>query len=134
MIQSSGVEYFFLCYVPDPVSHRSVSIAVILIDPCDLEKGVCTMSSPQDWKSRVWFLDPDSDLEMLEALMTEIRDRLRSSSERSEMIQQLEDSFSNVIQVSRRRKCPFAPTPETASAFARQLLQTTSKTRRFAEM
>jgi len=42
-------------------------------------------------------------MEMLGSLLTEIRERLLSKEQRSDMIRQLEDSFSNVVQVSQRR-------------------------------
>jgi Protein of unknown function (DUF3037) len=127
MAGSCNVEYFFLLYVPNVVSGESIAIAAILIDSTDLENGICTMSFAADWQARVRVFDPDSDLEMLRALLTEIKDRLLSRDERAEMIRQMEDSFSNVIQVSQRRKCPVAPSPETFEAFARELLGNTFK-------
>ncbi len=127
MTPPCNVEYCFLHYVPNVGSDKRISIASILIDPTDLENGICTMSFAADWQTKVRSLDPDGDLEMLEALLVEIRDRLLSKSERSDVIRQLEDSFSNVVQISQRRKCPVVPISETVETFARELLGKTSK-------
>jgi hypothetical protein len=121
MTESSGLEYCFLQYVPNIVRDKSVSIAAIFIDPSDLENGMCAMICAPNWQTKVRHLDPDADLEMLEALLTEIRDRLLSKQNRSEMIGEMEDSFSNGVKVSRRWKCPVAPGAEI-EAFALRLL------------
>src|ERR1700722_6919945 len=91
---STSVEYCFLNYVPNVVSNEGVSIAAIVFSPRDLEAGVCAMIYAPSWQTRVRVLDPDADLETLEALLLEIRDRLLSPSDRSDMIHQMEDSFS----------------------------------------
>jgi Protein of unknown function (DUF3037) len=127
MTASGYVEYFFLHYVPHVISDESVSIAAIFVDPTDLEQGTCKMRFAADWQTKVQLLDPDADLEVLGALLTEIQDRLLSQSERSDMIRQLEDSFSNVVQASERRKCPVNLSPESIESLAWELLDKTSK-------
>jgi hypothetical protein len=127
MTASGNVEYCLLHYVPNVLSDKSVSIAAIFITSGDLENGVCTIIYAADWHTSVRVLDPFADLEMLDALLSDIRDRLLSPSQHSDMIHQLEDSFSNVIQVSQRQDCPLASSPEAKEAFARGLLQKTLK-------
>jgi predicted lipoprotein len=125
----TNIEYCLLSYVPNVLSCEGVSIAAIFIDSTDPEEENCTMRFAEDWQTKVRLLDLDSDLDMLAALLTEIRDRLLSKPERRDMIRRMEDSFSNVVQISQRQKCPVAPRPETIEAFARELLGKTSKTR-----
>lgn len=127
MTTSSNVEYFFLQYVPNALSSESVSIAAIFIDPTDLDQGICRVSLAGDWQTKVWHLDPDADVEMLEAVLTEVRDRLLSPTQRSDMIRELEDSFSNSLQISQRRKGPISSTPENIAAFAHELFDQPSK-------
>jgi hypothetical protein len=127
MIRPSRVEYCFLRYVPNVIRDEGVSIGAIFIDPADIERGICKIHFAADWQTNVRFVDPDADLEMLKALLTEIRDRLVTEGERSDMIRQLEDSFSNVIQISERQECPVAPRPEAIDTFARELLDNASK-------
>ena len=133
MTTSTTVEYCFLHYVPNVAADKSISIAAIFIDPTNLDDGICTVCIAANWQTEVQLLDPDSDLEMLEALLKEIQDRLLSRSERYGVIRQLEDSFSNVVQISHRRKCPIAPCPEALDAFARELLERMSHRPRRAQ-
>jgi hypothetical protein len=131
MSESGSVEYCFLRYVPNVVSGMSVAIAVILVDPSGPEKGICGMILAPNWQSEVQLIDPECDLQVLEALLTEIRDRLVSECHRADMLRQIEDSFANVIQVSQRRKCPTTLRPEAVEAFARGLFEQGSKTSLF---
>jgi hypothetical protein len=126
MTESSNIEYCFLRYVPKVDSDMGVDIAVIFIDATDLENGICTVRVAADWQTKVRSIDQEGDLEMLSALLTEISDRLLSESERADMIHQLEDSFSNSVRVSQRRKCPVARRPGAIEAFARGLFSETS--------
>ncbi|MGB2602251.1 MAG: bacteriohemerythrin [Candidatus Sulfotelmatobacter sp.] len=105
MANVSNVEYFSLNYVPRALSNKSVSVAVIFVDPSWTEGGVCTMSVQNDWQKKVLNIDHDADVEMLEALLKEIGNRLLPKIDRHAVISQLEDSLSNIIQVSPRRTC-----------------------------
>jgi len=127
MTASTNVEYCVLHYVPNVLSDKSVSIAAIVVSSGDLETRACSMVYAPDWHTGVRVLDPTADLEMLEALLSDIRDRLLSPSQRSNMIHQLEDSFSNVIQVSQKRECTLATSPNAIEVFARGMLEKTSK-------
>jgi hypothetical protein len=130
MTTSDDVEYFFLQYVPNVVSGESVSIAAIFIEPTDPDQGICRFSLAEDWQTKVRCFDPDADVEMLEITLREIRDRLLSTIEHSDMLRELEDSFSNTLQISQRRKCPFVSTPENIAAFAHELFNKSSKVAR----
>ena len=127
MTESSDFEYCLLHYVPNLLRDKSVSIAVIVFDSSDLENGIRTMICAADWQTKVRILEPDTDVEMLVALLTEIRDRLLSPSQCSDMIRQLEDSFSNAVQISLRRKYRFDSSPKAVGAFARRLLEKTAR-------
>jgi hypothetical protein len=50
-------------------------------------------------------LDPQADVEMLESLEREIRGQLATSHDRDALLRRLEDSFSNVIQLSPAKGC-----------------------------
>jgi hypothetical protein len=102
MRASSHVEYIILRYVPNILGTEDVAIATILISSGDQHDMICD----RGWQSKVRILDTNADVDMLSNLLEEIRCRLLSPSESSEMIQQLEDSFSNILQVSARRRGP----------------------------
>ena len=128
MTKLRRVEYCLLRYVPNVVYEVFVNTAAIFIDRLDLENGLCSISCAPDWRTRVLSLDPDADMQMLEALLTEIRRRLLSTCERSDMIHCIDDSFSNVIQISEWRECAVDPDIETIEVFARELFGKTSET------
>jgi hypothetical protein len=100
MITSTSVQCWLLYYVPNVLSDKTVSIAAIIIPAEDIETGARGMIYAADWQTEVRILDPDADLEMLNALLSEIRDRVLSPSQCSDMIHQLVDSFSNIVQLS----------------------------------
>ena len=54
---------------------------------------------------RVRCLDPQADIEMLEALERDIRLQLRGIRDREALLRKLEESFSNVIQLSPTKAC-----------------------------
>jgi hypothetical protein len=127
MTTSRDIDYCLLYYVPDVLcSDKSVSIAAILVKSTDPRIEVCAMVCAADWQRKVQILDPDADLEMLDATLSEIRQQLASPSRSSGMIGQMMDSFSSAIQVSQRQKCPSASDPEGIEAFVRRLLLETS--------
>src|ERR1700684_2922610 len=100
MITSTGVECWLLYYVPNVLSDKTVSIAAIIIPSEGVETGARGMIYAADWQSEVLLLDPHADLEVLDALLSEIRDRVLSPTQCSDMIHQLVDSFSNIVQLS----------------------------------
>ena len=128
MTTSTSVECWLLYYVPNVLSEKTVAIAGIIIPSGDLEAGAYGMIHAADWQTKVRVLDPDADLQMLNALLSEIRDRLVSPSQRSDMIQKLEDSFSNVVQVAPARLRTPASSPTDIESFARGQMQKTSET------
>jgi Protein of unknown function (DUF3037) len=99
------LEYFFLQYAPNALSEECVNVALIQLDSGATGSGICSFRVAKDWIGRVQSIDPDVDLEMLAAAWTEF-ERMLSDPERSrETLMMIEDSFSNVLRVSSRRKC-----------------------------
>ncbi|HEY6765277.1 MAG TPA: DUF3037 domain-containing protein [Candidatus Sulfotelmatobacter sp.] len=123
MTESNYVEYCLLHYVPNVVDNRSALVAALVFDCSEREGGICSLTLDSNWQNKVRAVDPEADVEMLAALFTDIRDRLSSETQRSEMIHQLEDSFSNLIQLSQRRKWKMAPYSAADDAFARELFE-----------
>jgi hypothetical protein len=110
-------EFFLVRYVPDPVKNEFVNIGVLLREAGKPEKPVVRFT--RDW-TRVRCVDPDADVEMLEALEIEIRQRLaEESSDTTPIMKTLEDSFSNLLQITEPKAC----LAETVSAELDQLMQ-----------
>jgi len=122
MNKSTTIEYCYLDYVPNVIEKEGVSIAVFVFDSSDMEKGMFAMCLVADWQSKVCKLDPCADLEILEALLTEVRERLFSEGQRSATMEQLESSFSNTLRISQRRTCQVIPSQVSIVEFTRGLL------------
>ncbi len=96
-------EFFLLRYVPDAVKDEFVNLGVVLYQPAQAgsgEAGFADVRFTRDWR-RVRCLDPDVDVEMLEALEREIRERLAEGGKSREwLLGKMEDSFSNAIRLT----------------------------------
>src|ERR1700744_127768 len=88
-------------YVPDPVKNEFVNIGVVLRgDEQSGEQGrdQGLVRFTRDW-SRVRCLDPDVDTQMLEALESEVGERLRiPASAQKPILDRFEDTLSNCLQ------------------------------------
>lgn len=114
-------EFFLLRYVPDAVKGEFVNIGVVLLGPTGAE-----LRFSGDW-ARVRCMDPDADLEMLQAVESELRTELSGNSKgRERMLQRLQDSFSTSIQLSPLTGC-LAESPQAeADLLARHYLETST--------
>ncbi len=125
--QLKQCEFFLLRYVPDAVKGEFVNIGVVLLGPGGIE-----MRFSGDW-SRVRCLDPDADLEMLQAVESELRSELAHGESRERMLLKLRDSFSTSIQLSPVTGC-LTESPQTeADLLARHYLETSAARRVKAE-
>jgi len=104
MSDQRQLEFFLLRYVPDAVKDEFVNIGVVMIEPSANGAGFADVRFTRDWR-RVRCLDPQVDIEMLEALEHDIRGQLGDVRERGVLLRWLEDSFSNVIQLSPTKGC-----------------------------
>ena len=94
-------EFFLLRYVPDAVKDEFVNIGVVMLEA---DAGFADIRLTRDWR-RVRCLDPGVDVEMLEAVEREIRARLTDVQDRDALVKKLEDSLSNLIQLSPAKGC-----------------------------
>jgi len=104
MADKRQLEFFLLRYVPDAVKDEFVNIGVVMTEPGANGSGFADVRFTRDWR-RVRCLDPEADIEMLEALEREIRSQLGSVNERAVLLRKMEDCFSNLIQVSSTKGC-----------------------------
>jgi len=98
------LEFFLLRYVPDAVKDEFVNLGVVLIEPGVNGPGFVDARFIRDWR-RVRCLDPDVDIEMLQALEREVQAHLQETHTREALLKRLNDSFSNLIQVSPMKAC-----------------------------
>jgi hypothetical protein len=98
------LEFFLLRYVPDVVKDEFVNIGLVMVEPGANGSGFAEVRFTRDWR-RVQCLDPQADVDMLAALEREIRGQLVTTKDRAALLRRLEDSFSNVIQLSPVKGC-----------------------------
>jgi hypothetical protein len=91
-------DFFLVRYVPDQLRNEFVNVGVLLRDA--VESGQTMVRFTRDW-ARVRCVDPDFDAAMLEGLESELREKLvEQGAQAQAMMRVLEDSFSNVIQIT----------------------------------
>jgi Protein of unknown function (DUF3037) len=116
--------FFVLRYVPDAVKNEFVNVGLVLLP----QAGGVELRFTRDW-SRVKCLDPEADVEALEAVEADLRDKLRSmNGDRDFILRKIQDSFSNALQPSEMTACAATKSPsEEADLLARLYLETTRR-------
>jgi hypothetical protein len=105
MAANRQLEFFLLRYVPDAVKDEFVNIGVVMVEAAgNGDRGFAQVRFTRDWR-RVRCLDPGADVEMLEALEREIVQGLQTGGDARALLARLEDSYSNLIQVSEAKGC-----------------------------
>lgn len=98
MAETHQSAFFLVRYMPDLSKGEFVNIGVVLLDE---PSAFADVRFTRDWR-RVRCLDPDADVEVLEALEGELRAALRSAAEldRVFLFQKLPDWASNALQLT----------------------------------
>ena len=104
MSERRQLEFFLLRYVPDAVKDEFINIGLVAIEAEKSGDKFGEVRFTKDWR-RVRCLDPQADVEMLAALEREIRGELALSHDREVLLRRLQDSFSNMIQLSPAKGC-----------------------------
>jgi len=111
--------FFVLRYAPDAVKNEFINVGLVLLPPA----GSAQVRFTRDW-SRVLCLDPEADVEMLQALEKDLRDQLREMNGDHDLIlRRIQDSFSNAIQPSEFQACLAASPVTEADELARLYLE-----------
>jgi hypothetical protein len=119
MAERVQCRFFVLRYAPDAVKNEFINVGLVLLPPA----GGAQVRFTRDW-SRVLCLDPDADVEMLQALEGDLRDQLREMNGDHEVIlRRIQDSFSNAIQPSEFQACLAASPMAEADELARLYLE-----------
>lgn len=114
-------EFFLVRYVPDPVKSEFVNIGVVLREAGRPETA--TVRFTRDW-ARVRCVDPEADTGMLEALEYEVRERLSGgAAETTLMMKALEDSFSNMLQITGPKACLADSIPAEIEQLSRMYIE-----------
>lgn len=102
MAERIQCEFFLIRYVPDVVKGEFVNIGVVLRE-ADAATTETVVRFTRDW-ARVRCMDAEADTALLEALESEIAERLRlGAADTKPVMQLLEDTLSNSIQITEAR-------------------------------
>lgn len=110
------VRVFLVSYAPHLLKDECVNIAVLMVG-----EGFADARFARDWQ-RVMAFDPEADIELLTALTGEIRDKLRDIGELEEMLQRMQDSWANAVQLSIAKGCLTGDTATEIETLASQYL------------
>src|SRR4029077_7604714 len=97
MENATQCDFLLMRYVPDPFKNEFVNIGVLLLGR---DNEFADVRFTRDW-ARVRCADPQADVDVLEALESDIRQQLQGSSEsRKQIVYRLQDTLSNALQLS----------------------------------
>jgi len=97
MESATQCDFLLMRYVPDPFKNEFVNIGVLLLGR---DNEFADVRFTRDW-ARVRCADPQADVDVLEALESDIRQQLQGSSEsRKQIVYRLQDTLSNALQLS----------------------------------
>jgi hypothetical protein len=99
MAEKRHLEFFLLRYVPDAVKNEFVNVGLIAWEAGGQSGGFAEVRFTRDWR-RARCMDPQIDVEMLNALEEEIRGRIADVAARGELFEKIKDSWSGVVQLS----------------------------------
>jgi hypothetical protein len=91
------LELLLLRYVPSPIANDSVNIGLVLLELSASARSVIDARFTSNWQP-VRALDPDADVDLLDAVARDICEQLKNGNSEG-MLQRMEDSFSNAIQL-----------------------------------
>jgi Protein of unknown function (DUF3037) len=115
--------FFVLRYVPDAVKNEFINVGLVLLP----QAGGVELRFTRDW-SRVKCLDPLADVEALEAIENDLRDKLPSmNGDRDFILRKIQDSFSNALQPSEFTAVAAKSPAEEADLLARLYLETSRR-------
>jgi hypothetical protein len=111
--------FFLLRYAPDAVKDEFINFGLVLMPPA----APAELRFSKDW-SRVRALDPQADLELLEAMENELREKLQNlSPDRDTFLKHIGETFSNALQISEIKGCLAESPAQEADFLARLYLE-----------
>jgi Protein of unknown function (DUF3037) len=116
------LEFFLLRYVPNVAREEFVNIGLVMTESGGDGGGFAGVHFTADWR-RARCLDPNIDVEMLEALGREMERRLKDIRQRALLLREMMDSYSNTLQLSPIRQCVAENPAEELKDLAKKLVE-----------
>lgn len=129
MAASAQCELFLLRYVPDALKEEFINIGVVLVQTAGAGPLFADVRFTSDWE-RVRCLDPYADVEMLQNLESDMRQRLHvSATQWNDLRRQLEQSFSGAVQLTAPKACEYAAPSKEIDDLASSYLESRPRAR-----
>lgn len=122
MAERKQLEFFLLRYVPNVAREEFVNIGLVMTEGGEDGRGFAGVHFTADWR-RARCLDPNIDVEMLEALGREMERRLKDIQQRALLLHEMMDSYSNTLQLSPIRQCVAENPAEELTDLAQKLVE-----------
>jgi hypothetical protein len=104
MAERKSYEFFLLRYVPNVAREEFVNIGLVMTQRGGDGDGFAGAYFTKNWK-RAQCLHPDIDVEMLEAIGHDVEQRVENVQSLPLLLHELNDQYSNAIQISEVRQC-----------------------------
>jgi hypothetical protein len=98
------LEFFVLRYVPNAAREEFVNVGLVMTESGGGGGGFAEVHFTADWR-RARCLDPNIDVELLEALGHDMARRLKDVQQRTLLLNEMMDSYSNTLQLTPIRRC-----------------------------
>jgi len=122
MAEKREFEYFLVRYVGNVVRQEFVNIGLVMTERGGDGGGFAGAHFTGDWR-RARSLDPNVDTEVLEALGREVQQRLANVDQRAQVLHQMMDGYSNVVQLSPMGRCRAEDPEKELRALAASLVE-----------
>jgi hypothetical protein len=122
MAEKHKLEYFLLRYVPNAVREEFVNIGLVMTEADRDGGGFAGVHFTQEWR-RARCLDPNVDVEMLEALGRDVQRRLQDAQQKAVLLHEMMESYSNTVQLSTMGHCVAADPEKELRELAVKLVE-----------
>src|SRR5438874_13634295 len=99
MAELKQFEFFVFRYSPNAVRSERINIGFVILEQGSNGSGFAGERYTTDWRRALCY-DPEIDLECLKELEADIRTEIQRSPDRQAYMRKLEESFSNLIELS----------------------------------
>src|SRR6202521_1266948 len=122
MADRRQLEFFLLRYVPNVAREEFVNIGLVMTEIGGDGGGFAGVHFTANWQ-RARCLDPNIDVEMLEALGRDMERRLEDVQQRALLLHEMMDSYSNTLQLSPIQRCVAENPAEELKELAKKLVE-----------
>lgn len=102
MAELREMQLFILGYAPGIGESLRINVGIVLFERTGVQVPFAKARFVRDGRV-ILRVDPDADIDVLASLFRDIEHRLDDPDCRQEMLQLIQDSFSNLLQVSECR-------------------------------